>query len=135
MNPPPFCVFPFLLRRRPVLGSLVLLAVWLAPGAAMADMPEPTCKEARAGRPVDQQLHYPLESRRLREQGKVVLYVHVTRLGYVDTVRLLESSGYPRLDDAAVQAVSSWCFRPALNLERESVDDWVKMPVSFTLEQ
>ncbi len=132
MNLSPLCVFPFLFRRRPVLGSLVLLAIWLAPVAAMA---EPTCKEARAGRPLDQQLRYPLESRRLREQGKVVLNVHVTRLGYVDTVRLLESSGYQRLDDAAVQAVSSWCFRPALNLEREPVDDWVKMPVSFTLEQ
>ncbi len=135
MNLSPLCVFPFLFRRRPVLGSLVLLTVWLTPGAAMADMPEPTCQEARAGRQVAQRPRYPLESRRLREQGKVVLNVHVTRLGYVDTVRLLESSGYQRLDDAAVQAVSSWCFRPALNLEREPVDDWVKMPVSFTLEQ
>ncbi len=52
---------------------------------------------------------YPPLSRRVGEQGKVMLRVLVNTRGTADTVELRLSSGSSRLDDAAVESV-----RPAL---------------------
>ncbi len=58
---------------------------------------------------------YPLESMRAREQGTVVLLIEVDGTGKVMTVSICESSGYRRLDAAAVAAVKqTWYFGPAL---------------------
>lgn len=57
---------------------------------------------------------YPLESRRLREQGTVVLAVEVTIDGRVASVHVANSSGHPRLDRSALDTVKSWRFQPAM---------------------
>lgn len=57
---------------------------------------------------------YPLESLRAREHGTVVLLIEVDTTGKVAMVSVRESSGYRRLDAAAVAAVKqSWYFDPA----------------------
>ncbi len=57
---------------------------------------------------------YPLESLWAREQGTVVLLISVDAAGKVVMVSVRESSGYRRLDAAAVAAVKrSWYFDPA----------------------
>jgi protein TonB len=56
---------------------------------------------------------YPKQSLRLGEQGKTVLLVELDELGRVATVTLKTTSGFPRLDEAAVNAVKSWRCTPA----------------------
>jgi protein TonB len=77
---------------------------------------------------------YPLASRRLREQGRVLLRVYVTAAGEVQQVLLHESSGHARLDDAAREAVVRWRFVPAKQGTR-ALAAWVLVPVRFALEE
>lgn len=57
---------------------------------------------------------YPIESVRLREEGLVILRVCVAADGSVDEVELVESSGYPRLDDASIRMVTGrFQYNPA----------------------
>jgi len=57
---------------------------------------------------------YPVESLRAREQGTVVLVIEVDPAGQVAAVCVRESSGYRRLDAAAIAAVKqTWYFGPA----------------------
>ncbi len=58
---------------------------------------------------------YPPSARRLGEEGKVVLEVSIASDGKVLAVRLLQSSGSTRLDEAAIDhARRRWHFTPAL---------------------
>ncbi|HEV2569398.1 energy transducer TonB [Sphingomonas sp.] len=57
---------------------------------------------------------YPIESRRKREQGTVVLAVSVTPDGGVSEVRVAKSSGFERLDKAALDAVRRWRWSPTM---------------------
>lgn len=57
---------------------------------------------------------YPAASRARGEQGSVVMAVDVAASGAVAEVVVAASSGHPRLDAAAREAVAAWRFRPAL---------------------
>ena len=56
---------------------------------------------------------YPKQSLRLGEQGKTVLLVELDELGRVATVTVKTPSGFPRLDEAAINAVKTWHCTPA----------------------
>jgi len=56
---------------------------------------------------------YPKQSLRLGEQGKTVLLVELDELGRMVNVAVTTQSGFPRLDEAAVNAVKSWRCNPA----------------------
>ena len=75
---------------------------------------------------------YPPMSRRLGEQGQVMLRVLVTEAGQAQRVELRASSGSERLDEAATTAVRQWRFVPAKRGECH-VADWVLVPINFTL--
>ena len=77
--------------------------------------------------------YYPAVSRRAGEQGKVILRVLVNMRGTADEVQVRTSSGFPRLDDAARDAVQRWKFVPAKR-GSEPVQAWVLIPISFRLE-
>jgi protein TonB len=55
---------------------------------------------------------YPAESRRSRERGLVVVRALVDEEGRAREVSVQQSSGYPRLDKAACQAVERARFKP-----------------------
>lgn len=76
---------------------------------------------------------YPAMARRMGEQGRVVLRVHVSAAGRADEVEVQASSGYGRLDASAGDAVRRWKFAPARR-GNEAVPAWVLVPVSFKLE-
>ena len=76
---------------------------------------------------------YPPLSRRAGEQGRVLLRVHVSAQGGALEVDIAKSSGSPRLDSAAVDAVRRWRFVPARQGEKP-VAAWVLVPISFSLE-
>jgi len=76
---------------------------------------------------------YPPMSRRMREQGRVILRVLVNTAGRADEVQLRTSSGSGRLDDAARETVKRWRFVPAKQ-GNDPVPAWVLIPISFRLE-
>ena len=75
---------------------------------------------------------YPIRSRRLGEQGRVLLRVHVTPGGRVDQIRVERSGGHQRLDEAALEAVRDWRFAPARRGNRP-IAAWVLVPIHFKL--
>ena len=75
---------------------------------------------------------YPALSRRNGEAGKVMLRVQVTSDGRPQQIELQQSSGYKRLDEAAVAAVRQWRFIPAKRGD-ESLTEWVLVPLVFKL--
>lgn len=76
---------------------------------------------------------YPALSRRMSEEGKVLLKVRVSAQGTALDVAVSKSSGFPRLDAAAVEAVTRWRFVPAKRGD-EAVDSSVIVPITFALE-
>ncbi|MBX9811610.1 MAG: energy transducer TonB [Burkholderiales bacterium] len=75
---------------------------------------------------------YPALSRRMGEEGKVVLRVFVNPQGLPAQVELRTSSGFSRLDNVALETVRQWKFVPARRGE-QSVGAWVLVPISFSL--
>lgn len=73
---------------------------------------------------------YPPLSRRLGEVGKVMLAVHVQADGRAGKVEIKASSGFPRLDDAALAAVTRWRFVPARRGDA-AIASWVHVPIHF----
>lgn len=76
---------------------------------------------------------YPALSRRLNEEGRVLLKVRVSAQGSALEVAVSKSSGFPRLDAAAVDAVTRWRFVPARRGD-EPVDSSVVVPITFALD-
>jgi protein TonB len=75
---------------------------------------------------------YPEASRRRKEEGLVILAVRVSEEGLPSTVQILQSSGFPRLDEAAITAVSHWRFTPA-KLGNQSIASQIEVPIRFRL--
>jgi protein TonB len=75
---------------------------------------------------------YPVESMRAGEEGAAVLQVLVDESGRASDVRVARSSGYERLDDAAVRAVSRWQFAPSTQ-GALAVATWGEMEMRFNL--
>jgi protein TonB len=76
---------------------------------------------------------YPSFSRKMGEEGKVMLRVKVSPSGTALEVEVKESSQYPRLDQAAREAVLRWRFVPARR-GSEAVEAWVLVPITFSLD-
>jgi len=76
---------------------------------------------------------YPALARRLGEQGRVMLRVLVRADGTPVEVEIDRSSGFARLDRAALDAVRKWRFIPARRGDTP-VTAPVLVPISFTLE-
>ena len=76
---------------------------------------------------------YPPTSRRMGEQGKVMLRVFVNAQGQPEQIQIQQSSGFDRLDKAAVDAVRRWKFTPG---SRNGVAEamWNIVPINFVLE-
>ena len=76
---------------------------------------------------------YPAMSRRLREEGRVLLLVRVSPQGNAESVQVRQSSGFERLDEAGMTAVRQWRFVPARRGE-EPIAASVLVPLVFRLE-
>jgi TonB family protein len=63
--------------------------------------------------PQNQPPKYPKESLENSEEGTVILIVNVTKDGVARDISVKKSSGFPRLDEAAISAVTNWKFDPA----------------------
>lgn len=75
---------------------------------------------------------YPSLSRRLREEGTVVLDILIKADGTVGEIKIKTSSGFKRLDDTAMKAVKHWRYQPATRAG-QAIDFWYEQPVEFDL--
>ena len=71
---------------------------------------------------------YPEEARRKGVDGTVTVEAHVLQDGSVGDVRVVKS--VPLLDEAAVDCVRQWEFKPAL-MSGKPVATWVAVPIRF----
>jgi protein TonB len=76
---------------------------------------------------------YPPLSRRMGEQGKVIVRVLIGADGQPQKAELKQSSGFERLDQAALTTVMKWRYVPG---KRGGVaeDMWFNVPINFVLE-
>ena len=76
---------------------------------------------------------YPSLSKRLGEQGKVVIRVLIGVDGVAQKAEIRQSSGFERLDQAALTTVQRWRYVPG---KRNGVAEamWFNVPVNFVLE-
>ena len=76
---------------------------------------------------------YPAASRRMGEEGRVVLELYVDETGDVTKGKIAQSSGFPRLDKTAlIHAKRKWHFLPAMQ-NGKPVGHWIKFAVEFKL--
>jgi protein TonB len=76
---------------------------------------------------------YPSLSRRMKEQGRVILRVLVNVAGEAQDVEVRMSSGSERLDRAAMDAVRRWRFAPARR-GAETIAAYALVPIVFQLD-
>jgi protein TonB len=86
-------------------------------GAEIVDLPSPK---------------YPTISRRLGEQGVVLLGATVDASGRANNIKLVRGPGHPRLVTAAIDALRQARFRPALR-NGQPTTQYVEIPYSFQL--
>jgi periplasmic protein TonB len=77
---------------------------------------------------------YPSLSRRMGEEGRVLLRAHIDAAGLPREVLLATSSGSERLDRSALDTVRRWKFVPAKRGD-EAVAAWVLVPIVFSLKE
>lgn len=79
-------------------------------------------------------VRYPRWAVREGWEGTFVIAVEVLATGEVGRWKIMESTGYPLLDDVAVKAVTSWHFHPATELGR-AVVSCIQIPIHFELKE
>lgn len=77
---------------------------------------------------------YPRLSRRLGEAGLVVVRVYVDEAGQPRSVQLAQSSGFARLDEAALAGVQRARFKP-YSENGVPTAGWARIPIPFELER
>jgi protein TonB len=76
---------------------------------------------------------YPRQSRRMGEEGTVIVRVLISVQGSAEKAELRTSSGYDRLDQAALETVQRWRYVPGKR-NGEAVTMWFNVPIRFVLE-
>lgn len=77
---------------------------------------------------------YPFFARIFGEEGTTELAFTVLADGTVSGIKIAKSSGYDRLDDAAVDCVSRWHYRPAIK-DNALVDAPMTVKVVWNLDE
>lgn len=78
---------------------------------------------------------YPIDARRMEQQGVVMLRVLVAADGSTKRVEIARSSGFQLLDTVARDTVRErWRFVPAMR-DGAAVESWVIVPIRFALTE
>ena len=111
--------------RRPslVLCALVAGVMSGCSGDQEIDSPSPLS----ASVPID----YPLDLWDQGIEGSSMLKVRVTDMGNVDSVVVVESSGYDAFDSSAVRGARTLRFSPARQGDKR-IEVWAHVPVHFS---
>lgn len=102
------------------------------PPPALLASPRPPATPARPLYRVNPEPPYPATARRRRQEGLVILRLHVTAEGRAAHLQVAQSSGFQSLDEAALVALKSWEFEPA-RIGAAPVSSEIEVPVRFKL--
>ena len=113
---------------KPVEAPVAAAPAPAAPPAPAIVQPSSDASHLNNPKPV-----YPAVSKRLGEQGKIVLRVLIGTDGLPQKVEIKQSSGFERLDRQAVDTVTRWRFVPGT---RNGVPEamWYLQPINFVLQ-
>jgi len=75
-------------------------------------------------------IEYPLDLWDADVEGETLLRVRVTDEGGIDSVEVVEASGYPAFDSAAVRGARQLRYAPARKNGRR-ISVWARVPVQF----
>lgn len=128
-------------KPRPFLGVIAVVSFITACTTPGAPTPGPNAPSEPAvspsqlsqpRTPANQKPEYPAMAKRLGQQGKVVVRVHIDVDGRPSQAVVRQSSGHPMLDQAAVESVSGWKFVPG---RRNGVLEpmWFNVPITYSL--
>ena len=110
-------------------GAVRMVAVVTAVAAVAcaedAEIEQPTPLYGEV--PID----YPLHMWDQDMEGETILRVRVTDVGAVDSLEVLQSSGFVAFDSAAVAGARSLRFTPARR-DGERIAVWAEVPVYFS---
>jgi protein TonB len=113
-----------------LLASFVaVIPMVLSGNAASADDRPPKVDTSRPTPVV-----YPRDSQARGEEGTVVLGVDIADSGQPRRIRLLKSSGYADLDNAAMETAFNWHYLPALR-GGDTAEDWATVQIKYALPQ
>ena len=126
-NAPTGVVTPAVLTAPVVAPAAVAVAVD-PPAPVRVELPSSNADYLQNPKPA-----YPPLSKRLGEQGKVVVRVLIGLDGTAQQAEIKQSSGFDRLDQAALTTVLRWRYVPG---KRAGVAEamWFNVPISFVLE-
>lgn len=82
---------------------------------------------------IQSKLQYPEIARKAGVEGRVMVHVQIDENGNVSNTKILVSLGNNGCDEAAVQAIRSVKWKPAMQRDRP-VKVWVAIPVVFKLK-
>ena len=106
-----------------------------APPAPPAPPPQPKIIPASAVQYLEPPApEYPRLSKRNAESGKVMVRVYIDVAGMPRNAQVSTSSGFARLDDAAVSAVQKARFKPYTE-NGQPTAGWTYVPINFELEK
>jgi TonB family protein len=112
-------------RRGPSLVLFALLAGGVSGCSGDQEIESPSPLSASV--PID----YPLALWDQGIEGSSMLKVRVTDLGDVDSVVVMESSGYDAFDSSAVRGARTLRFSPARQRDKR-IEVWAHVPVHFS---
>ncbi|WP_312316178.1 energy transducer TonB [Stenotrophomonas sp.] len=119
--------------RQRCLWALLLMAIAGSAFASVQPAPSPTFDFVPPQAIHNPPPRYPPGSADAAEAGTVVLTLRIEADGTVSKVALDQSSGFPRLDAAAMEAAASWLFSPAQE-DGRPVPVKAQIPVRFVAE-
>jgi protein TonB len=132
-DPTPAPQAPVGVVPQPVALAPMLLPVAATPGPPAPPPPQVELPSSDADYLQNPTPAYPAHSRRLGEQGKVVVRVLIGANGLAQKAEIRQSSGFERLDQSALATVQRWRYVPG---KRAGVVEamWFSIPVNFVLE-
>lgn len=137
-TPPPYVPPPEVAIELPSEAPPVTAITSTTTTRPTAPPPPPAAKPVAVKPRIDprrppSQPEYPPTSRRLGEAGTVTLEILVLENGRIGDARVAKSSGFPRLDEAAVREVKrSWRLVPGTE-GGKPVQMWHQINVTFRL--
>lgn len=132
-DPTPTPQAPVGVVQQPVVLAPPLAPVAATPGPPAPPPPQVELPSSDADYLQNPKPAYPAHSRRLGEQGKVIVRVLIGADGAARKAEIRTSSGFERLDLAALATVQRWRYMPG---KRGGIPEamWFSVPINFVLE-
>lgn len=136
--PPPQVILPDFVFNEPPPQEAAIQRVQTVPNPAPppavkpAPPPAPTLKTKPSMGRRFKVPEYPAAARRAGESGQTVISMCVDKEGRTSNVRVVKSSGFERLDDAAVKGLNNNRFEPAIGTDGKPIGMCDPNPYTFT---